>query len=45
MCTVDCPFCDHAVAFEPGDDELDCPECGVVVAVMDEGPVRLAAAA
>jgi hypothetical protein len=45
MCTVDCPFCDRAVRFEPGDDEFDCPACAVRVEVMDDEPMVLAAAA
>ena len=37
MCFLDCPVCDLAVAFQPGDDEFDCPACGVAP-VVDEAP-------
>lgn len=45
MCTIDCPLCEIAVRFEPGDDEFDCPTCAVGVAVLYDEPVRLAMAA
>ena len=45
MCFVDCPVCDQPVAAQPGDDEFDCPACGVAP-VVDEAPwVVLAKAA
>ena len=45
MCTVDCPFCDQPVAMEPGDDELDCPGCGIRPAVVDDDTLVLSRAA
>lgn len=45
MCPVDCPWCDRAVPFEPGDDEFDCPTCAVRVAVADDEGLVFAAAA
>jgi predicted RNA-binding Zn-ribbon protein involved in translation (DUF1610 family) len=44
MCFVDCPVCDQPVASDPGDDEFDCPACGVA-SVVDEAPVVFALAA
>ena len=44
MCFVDCPVCLQPVAFDPKDDDFDCPACGVA-SVMDEAPVVLALAA
>jgi predicted RNA-binding Zn-ribbon protein involved in translation (DUF1610 family) len=44
MCFVDCPMCDQPVAFDPADDDFDCPVCGVA-SVVDEAPVVLLRAA
>jgi len=44
MCFVDCPVCDQPVALDPGDDEFDCPACGVA-SVVGETPVELLLAA
>jgi len=44
MCFVDCPVCDQPVASDPGDDEFDCPACGVA-SVVGETPVELLLAA
>lgn len=43
--TIDCPWCDTAVALADREDDLACDGCGVVVEFAQDEPIRLAVAA
>ncbi|MFL5755203.1 MAG: hypothetical protein ACJ77N_02800 [Chloroflexota bacterium] len=45
MTLVDCPLCETAAPFDPGDDALECAECGVRVDLAADEERALALAA
>ncbi len=40
MVLVDCPLCDQPVEYSESEGSLDCPGCGVRLALADEARER-----